>query len=90
MAIIKTERFGRTGHLSSGAIFGSASLSQAGQNEANQVLELLLKYGVNHIDTGPRYGDAELLIGPWMKHHRGRCFLATKEGSRHSLGERSR
>jgi len=78
MAIIKTERFGRTGHLSTRAIFGSASLSQASQDEANQVLELLLKYGINHIDTAPRYGEAEIRIGPWMKHHRDRFFLATK------------
>ena len=82
MAIIKTKQFGRTGHLSSRAIFGSASLSQAGQDEANQVLELLLKYGINHIDTAPRYGEAELRIGPWMKHHRDRFFLATKTDQR--------
>jgi aryl-alcohol dehydrogenase-like predicted oxidoreductase len=82
MAIIKTKPFGRTGHLSSRAIFGSASLSQAGQDEANQVLELLLKYGINHIDTAPRYGEAEVRIGPWMKHHRDRFFLATKTDQR--------
>ncbi len=82
MAIIKTKQFGRTGHLSSRAIFGSASLSQATQDEANQVLELLLKYGINHIDTAPRYGEAEVRIGPWMKHHRDRFFLATKTDQR--------
>ena len=82
MAIIKTKRFGRTSHLSSRAIFGSASLSQASQDEANQVLELLLKYGINHIDTAPRYGEAELRIGSWMKHHRDRFFLATKTDQR--------
>ena len=82
MAIIKTKRFGRTGHLSSRAIFGSASLSQASQDEANQVLELLLKYGINHIDTAPRYGEAEVRIGSWMKHRRDRFFLATKTDQR--------
>lgn len=82
MAIIKTNQFGRTGHLSSRAIFGSASLSQASQDEANKVLELLLKYGINHIDTAPRYGEAEMRIGPWMKHHRDRFFLATKTDQR--------
>ena len=78
MATIGTERFGRTGHLSTRAIFGSAALRQASQDEADRVLELLLKYGINHVDTAPRYGDAELRIGPWMKHHRDRFFLATK------------
>ena len=33
---------------------------------------------MNHIDTAPRYGDAELRIGPWMDRHRNAFFLATK------------
>ncbi len=82
MAPIKTKPFGRTGHLSSCAIFGSASLSQATQDEANRVLELLLKYGINHIDTAPRYGEAETRIGAWMKNYRDRFFLATKTDQR--------
>ena len=82
MAIIGTERFGRTGHFSTRAIFGSACLKQASQDEADGVLELLFKYGINHVDTAPGYGDAELRIGPWMKHHRGQFFLATKNDQR--------
>src|SRR5206468_3960646 len=45
-------------------------------------LEVLLRYGVNHIDTAARYGDSELRIGPWMARHRRDFFLATKTGSR--------
>ncbi len=82
MVKIKRKEFGRTGHLSSRAIFGSASLSNVSQDEADKVLELLLEYGVNHIDTAPRYGDAEVRIGPWMKYHRDRFFLATKTDQR--------
>src|SRR2546430_6006818 len=41
-----------------------------------------LRHGVNHIDTGARYGDSELRIGPWMARHRKDFFLATKTGSR--------
>jgi aryl-alcohol dehydrogenase-like predicted oxidoreductase len=82
MAIIKTQPFGRTGHFSTRAIFGSASLRQASQDEANRVLELLLKYGINHVDTAPGYGDAEIRIGPWMKQYRDRFFLATKTDQR--------
>ena len=33
---------------------------------------------MNHIDTAPSYGDAELRIGPWMDRHRDAFFLATK------------
>jgi len=82
MGTIKTKQFGRTGHLSSRAIFGSVSLRQASQEEADRVLELLLNYGINHIDTAPGYGDAELRIGPWMKQYRDQFFLATKTNQR--------
>jgi hypothetical protein len=57
-------------------------LSSATQAEAEDILELLLKYGVNHIDTAPAYGKAEELIGPWMDDYRDDFFLATKSRSR--------
>ena len=48
------------------------------QDEADRTFEILLKYEVNHIDTAANYGNAELLIGPWMKKHHQKFFLATK------------
>ncbi len=63
-------------------LFGGAALSRASQAQADRTLELLLRYGVNHIDTAARYGDSELRIGPWMARHRKDFFLATKTGSR--------
>jgi len=80
--MIATKAFGRTGHLSTRTIFGAASLSQVTQDEADSTLEFLLKYEVNHIDTAANYGDAELLIGPWMKNYRQKFFLATKTDKR--------
>jgi len=74
--------FGRTGHESTRTIFGAASLSTRSQDEADRTLELLLRYGVNHVDVAASYGDAELRIGPWMKEHRNTFFLATKTGQR--------
>ena len=74
--------FGRTGHSSTRTLFGGAALSSATQDEADRTLELLLQYGVNHIDTAASYGDAELRIGPWMDRYRDRFFLATKTGER--------
>jgi aryl-alcohol dehydrogenase-like predicted oxidoreductase len=74
--------FGRTGHLSSRAIFGAAALSQVSQADADRTLEVLLGYGVNHIDTAASYGEAELRIGPWMAAHRDHFFLATKSDKR--------
>jgi aryl-alcohol dehydrogenase-like predicted oxidoreductase len=75
---IKTERFGGTGHWSTRAIFGSAGLGRVSQEDADRALGVLLQYGVNHIDTAPGYGEAELRIGPWMREHRDHFFLATK------------
>ena len=70
--------FGRTGHTSTRTIFGSAALGEVSQARADRALELLLYYGVNHIDTAPSYGEAEARIGPWMEQHRDQFFLATK------------
>jgi aryl-alcohol dehydrogenase-like predicted oxidoreductase len=68
--------------MSTRAIFGAAALSSVTQDEADRTLEVLLQYGVNHIDTAASYGDAELRIGPWMDRHRQDFFLATKTGRR--------
>jgi aryl-alcohol dehydrogenase-like predicted oxidoreductase len=80
--LIEKRPFGRTGHMSTATIFGGAALMRATQKDAERALEILLKYGVNHIDTAPRYGDSEILIGPWMARHRKDFFLATKTGKR--------
>jgi aryl-alcohol dehydrogenase-like predicted oxidoreductase len=80
--LIEKRPFGRTGHMSTATIFGGAALIRATQKDAERVLEILLEYGVNHIDTAPRYGDSEILIGPWMARHRKDFFLATKTGKR--------
>ncbi|HZS35128.1 MAG TPA: aldo/keto reductase [Methylomirabilota bacterium] len=76
--MIARRPFGRTGHQSSVMLFGAAALARADQAQADRALEVLLRYGVNHIDTAASYGDAELRIGPWMARHRKGFFLATK------------
>ena len=52
--------FGSTGHLSSRVIFGAAALGGMKQERADGVLETLLEYGINHIDTAASYGESEL------------------------------
>ena len=80
--MIERRPFGRTRHQSTVTLFGGAALARATQDEADRTLEVLLSYGVNHIDTASRYGDSELRIGPWMARHRKDFFLATKTGMR--------
>lgn len=80
--MIHKQPFGNTGHMSTATLFGAAAIGRVTQEEADKTMELLLKYGVNHIDTAASYGDAELRIGPWMETHRDKFFLATKTGER--------
>jgi len=79
---IATQPFGRSGHMSTRTIFGAASLGSVTQEEADRTLEVLLQYGVNHIDVASSYGDAELRIAPWLDQHRAHFYLATKSDAR--------
>ncbi len=79
---IAVQPFGRSGHMSTRTIFGGASLSRVTQEEADRVLDVLLQYGINHIDVAASYGDAELRIAPWLKRYRSQFYLATKTDAR--------
>lgn len=79
---METRRFGRTGHMSTVAIFGAAALSGVSQEEADRAMEQIIEAGVTHIDVARSYGDAELRIGPWMPRERGRFFLGSKTTER--------
>jgi aryl-alcohol dehydrogenase-like predicted oxidoreductase len=87
--MIESSPFGKTGHQSTRVIFGAAALGGMKQEKADTVLELLLENGINHIDTAASYGESELRIGPWMREHRKRFFLATKTGDRSYEGARA-
>ena len=79
---------GRTGHESSRTLFGAAALAGVDQATADRTLEVLQRFGVNHIDTAASYGDAELRIAPWLKRHPKDFFLATKTGQRRAKDAR--
>ena len=67
-------------------IFGAAAFAAMRQERCDEVMELLLEYGVNHLDTAAGYGDSELRLRPWMQSHREQFFLATKTGNRSRQG----
>jgi predicted aldo/keto reductase-like oxidoreductase len=77
---VEKRRLGRTGHISTVAILGGFVLSQATPNETDRIMEMVLEYGVNHIDIAPSYGHAEAQLGPWMKRTKARdhFFLGCK------------
>ncbi|HEY1421070.1 MAG TPA: aldo/keto reductase [Candidatus Dormibacteraeota bacterium] len=86
--MIAQAQFGRTGHMSSRILFGAAALGSVSQKVADQTLDLLLRYGVNHIDTASSYGDSELRIAPWLQRDRKHFFVATKGDKRDEKGAR--
>jgi aryl-alcohol dehydrogenase-like predicted oxidoreductase len=59
------------------------------QERADEILEILLEFGVNHIDTAASYGESELRVAPWLATHRDQFFLATKTGERTGDGARA-
>jgi aryl-alcohol dehydrogenase-like predicted oxidoreductase len=83
---IPTLPFGRLGHQSTRTLFGAAALGAVSQDDADRTLDVLLQYGVNHIDVAASYGDAELRIAPWLKRERNQFFVATKTGERRAAG----
>jgi aryl-alcohol dehydrogenase-like predicted oxidoreductase len=83
---IPTIPFGRLGHQSTRTLFGAAALGEVSQDDADHTLDVLLQYGVNHIDVAAGYGDAELRIAPWLKRYRKQFFVATKTGERRAAG----
>ena len=87
--MIERAEFGRTGHQSSRVIFGAAALWSMAQERADAVLDVLLKFGVNHLDTAAAYGDSELRLAPWLATRRDQFFLATKTGDRTAGGARA-
>lgn len=90
---METRRFGRTGHMSTIAIFGAAAFWEISQADADKVMEQVIEAGINHIDVAPSYGQAEIRVGPWMPRERNRFFLGcktmerTKEGAWNEMQE---
>lgn len=75
---MQTRRLGRTGHLSSLVIMGTAAFWDIDQEGANAALDLAAEHGVNHIDVAPQYGNAQAVVGPWLESRRDRFFVSCK------------
>ncbi len=75
---MEQRKLGRTGHMSTVIIMGTAAFWSIDQQGANEALDLILASGINHIDVAPQYGNAEEVTGPWLEAHRDRFFLGCK------------
>ena len=78
--------FGRTGHLSTIAIFGGAAFWDITPAQVEIVMQQVQDAGVNHIDVAPSYGMAEERLGPWLKSRRDQFFLGCKTMERTQSG----
>jgi aryl-alcohol dehydrogenase-like predicted oxidoreductase len=83
---MEKRRLGRTGHMSTLAIFGTAAFWDLSQEDADAVMEQVIAAGVNHIDVAPQYGLAEKRIGAWMPRIREQIFLGCKTLERDKAG----
>jgi aryl-alcohol dehydrogenase-like predicted oxidoreductase len=83
---MEKRRLGRTGHLSTVAIFGAAAFWDVDQSEADQIMELVISHGINHIDVAPSYGQAEVRLGPWLSREPDRFFVGCKTMQRSKEG----
>ena len=83
---MEKRRFGRTDHMSTIAIFGTAAFYEISQAEADKAVEKVIAAGVNHIDVAPGYGQAEKRMGPWMPQIRESVFLGCKTMERQKEG----
>jgi len=86
--MIDRMEFGTTRHHSSRVIFGAAALGAMSQSRADQTLDVVLRRGINHIDTAASYGESELRLAPFLAEHRRKFFLATKTDERTGDGAR--
>lgn len=82
-------RLGRTGHESAVAVLGGAAFGRATPADAEAAFREALERGVNHLDVAPRYGEAEVLLGPLVEPVRARLFIGCKTTRRDPDGVRA-
>lgn len=69
---------GRTGEELSILGFGGILVTDESPDSAAKYVDEAVEQGVNYFDVAPSYGNAQELLGPALKPHRDRCFLACK------------
>jgi aryl-alcohol dehydrogenase-like predicted oxidoreductase len=87
-APIPRRPLGKTGDSLSVVGFGGIVVMGLSQDEANRRVAQAIDRGVNYFDVAPTYGDgeAEAKLGPALRPHRDKAFLACKTGKRDKQG----
>lgn len=69
---------GKTGIELSIIGFGGIVVMNEQQDKADKIVAESVEAGVNYFDVAPSYGNAEEILGPALKPHRDKVFLACK------------
>ncbi len=83
---LEKRTLGKTGEKLSILGFGGIVVKEATPAQASYRVDEAIDYGVNYFDVAPTYGDAELKLGPALKKHRSKVFLACKTTGRKKEG----
>jgi predicted aldo/keto reductase-like oxidoreductase len=78
--------YGSTAEMLSIIGFGGIVVKNVTPHEAEQFVAEAVDRGINYFDVAPTYGNAQERLGPALKPHRERCFLACKTTQRDAKG----
>lgn len=89
LGLLPRRPLGRTGEMLSVIGFGGIVVRDSSQDIANRVVREAVEAGVNYFDVAPRYGDAELKLGPALEPFRKDVFLSCKTYERDAAGSQA-
>ena len=78
--------YGRAKDMISVIGFGGIVVKDVTPEQAARYVSEAVDRGVNYFDVAPSYGNAQERLGPALKPHRDKCFLACKTGQRDAAG----
>jgi aryl-alcohol dehydrogenase-like predicted oxidoreductase len=73
---------GKTGFSISVFAFGGIVVRDTEQTEADGIVAEAVDRGVNYFDVAPSYGNSQNILGPALKPHRRKVYLACKTQER--------
>jgi predicted aldo/keto reductase-like oxidoreductase len=83
---LERRRYGRTDEQLSIIGFGGILVMNTTHQEAANYVAKAVERGVNYFDVAPSYGNAQDCLGPALKPHRQKVFLACKTLKRDAAG----
>ncbi|MDR1904440.1 MAG: aldo/keto reductase [Treponema sp.] len=73
---------GKTGLSISVFAFGGIVVRDTEQTEADSIVAEAVDKGINYFDVAPSYGNSQNILGPALKPHRRKVYLACKTHGR--------